>query len=152
MPTRVLYTVTGAQVANAGGYTVVITDALGQSVTSAQASLTVGTPGNGTGLIGDYYSSQLKTLIDPPTLERLDSTVNFNWGAGSPDASISSDTFTVRWTGFVQPFYSQTYTYTTTDDVLALGQRQLLVDKWVDQGYTEWSGTIALTASQKYPS
>jgi hypothetical protein len=146
-------TISGAQVADAGGYTVVITDALGQSLTSAQASLTVGIVGTGTGLIGDYYSSQAKTFVDPPTLERLDATVDFDWGLGSPDPNVSPDTFTVRWTGLVQPFYSQTYTfYTTTDDGVRLWVNgQLLIDKWVDQAPTEWSGTIALTANQKYP-
>jgi len=151
-PNSSSYTVSGAQVANAGGYTVVVTDALGQSVTSAQASLTVGTLGNGTGLIGDYYSSQAKTLLDPPTLERLDSTVNFDWGTGSPDPNISADTFTARWTGLVQPHYSQTYTfYTSTDDGVRLWVNgQKLIDEWVDQAPTEWSGTITLTADQKY--
>ena len=147
------YTVNNAQVANAGPYyTVVITDALGEVVTSQTASLTVGTLGTGTGLIGDYYSSQAKTLIDPPTLERVDSTVNFVWDVGSPDPSISVDNFTVRWTGLVQPLYSQTYTfYTTTDDGARLWVNgQLLIDKWVDQGGVEWSGTIPLTANQKY--
>jgi len=147
------YTVNDAQVANAGGYTVVVTDSLGQSVTSAQGSLTVGNVGNGTGLLGDYYSSQAKTFVNPPTLERLDPAVNFDWGIDSPDATISVDNFTVRWTGLVQPLYSQTYTFsTTTDDGARLWVNgQLLVDKWLDQGPTEWSGTIALTAYEKYP-
>jgi PA14 domain/Bacterial Ig-like domain len=146
------YTVNNAQVTQAGGYTVVITDSLGQIVTSQTASLTVGTLGTGTGLIGDYYSSQAKTFIDPPTLERLDATVNFDWGTGSPDPSITPTTFTVRWTGLVQPHYSQTYSfYTTTDDGARLWVNgQKLIDKWVDQAATEWSGTIALTANQKY--
>lgn len=79
--------------------------------------------------------------------------MNFDWGTGSPDPSISVDTFTVRWTGFVEPLYSQTYTfYTQTDDGARLWVNgQLLVDKWVDQGNIEWSNTIALTAHQKYP-
>jgi len=53
----------------------------------------------------------------------------------------------------VQPLYSQAYTfYTTTDDGTRLWVNgQLLVDKWVNQSVTEWSGTIALTANQKYP-
>jgi hypothetical protein len=146
------YTVNNAQVTQAGGYTVAITDSLGQIFTSQTASLTVGTLGTGTGLIGDYYTSQLKTFVDPATLERLDSTVNFDWGTGSPDPSISVDTFTVRWTGLVQPLYSQTYTfYTATDDGVRLWVNgQKLIDKWVDQGGTEWSGTIALAANQKY--
>jgi hypothetical protein len=27
---------------------------------------------------------------------------------------------------------------------------RLIIDKWIDQGPTEWSGAIALTASQRY--
>ena len=104
-------------------------------------------------MIGDYYSSQAKTFVDPPTLERLDPTVDFNWGAGSPDPSISTDTFTVRWTGLVQPLYSETYTfYTATDDGARLWVNgELIIDSWVDQALTEKSGSIALTANQKYP-
>ena len=109
--------------------------------------------GGGTGLTGDYYSNQLRTFINPPTLTRTDATVNFNWGTGSPDPSISVDDFTVRWTGAVQPPFTETYTfYTTTDDGVRLWVNgQLLINEWVDQGATEWSGSIGLVAGQKYP-
>ena len=78
--------------------------------------------------------------------------VNFDWGTGSPDPSIGADTFSVRWTGQVQPQYSETYTfYTTSDDGVRLWVNgQLLVDNWTDHGPTENSGTITLTANQKY--
>jgi hypothetical protein len=105
------------------------------------------------GLTGEYFSSQLETFTNPPTLVRVDPTVNFNWGTGSPDPSISSDFFTVRWTGAVQPQFNETYTfYTTTDDGVRLWVNgQLLVDKWIDQAATEWSGSISLIAGKKYP-
>ena len=52
------------------------------------------------------------------------------WGAGTPDPSIQPDTFSARWTGQVQPQYSETYTFTVTaDDGCALwinGQPQVL--------------------------
>ena len=78
--------------------------------------------------------------------------MNYDWGIGSPDPSISADTFTVRWTGQVQPLYSQTYTfYTTTDDGTRLWVNgQQLVDGWVNQAPTERSGTISLVSNQKY--
>jgi hypothetical protein len=145
-------TIANAQITDGGAYTVVITDVLGQTTTSAIAGLTVGNAGTGIGLNGDYYSSQLATFLNAPTLTRIDPTINFDFGTGSPDPSISADTFTVRWNGQVQPFYSQTYTfYTTTDDGVRLwvnGQR--LVNSWANQAPTERSGTIALTAGQKY--
>jgi hypothetical protein len=58
----------------------------------------------------------------------------------------------VQWTGAVEPQFSETYTFsTTTDDgVLWYVNGQLLVNEWVDQGPTTWSGTIALVAQQRY--
>jgi len=56
--------------------------------------------------------------------------VNFDWGGGTPDSSLGVDTFTTRWTGKVEPQYSQTYTfYTQTDDGVRLWVNgQLLID------------------------
>ena len=77
---------------------------------------------------------------DPATLVRMDTNINFNWGTGSPDPSISADNFTVRWTGSVQPQFNETYTfYTTTDDGVRLWVNgQLLIDEWVDQSATTY--------------
>ena len=144
-----------AQVTNGGAYSVVINDSGNWSVPSQDAILTVGTLGTGTGLTGDYYSSAtdgVNNFVGAPTLTRTDDTVNFDWAAGSPDPSITADYFMVRWHGKVQPFYSQTYTFTVrSDDGARLwvnGQR--IVDAWVGQVATDHSGTIALNANQKY--
>jgi len=143
--------IANAQITDGGAYSVVISDVLGQTITSSIAGLTIGTPGTGIGLNGDYYSFQTM-FQNMPTLTRIDPTVNFDFGAGSPDPSISVDTFAVRWSGQVQPFYSQTYTfYTTTDDGVRLwvnGQR--VINSWINQAATERSGNIALNAGQKY--
>lgn len=80
--------------------------------------------------------------------------MNFNWGTGAPDPSIGVDTFSVRWTGFVQSPLSQDTTFytTTSDDGVRLWVNgQLLIDNWTDHGPTENTGTIALTAGQKVP-
>jgi len=150
--TSTALTITNAQVSDAGAYTVRITDPLGLAALSPTAALTVANLGAGTGLNGDYYSSQSKTFAGLPTLSRVDPTINFDWGTGSPDPLISADHFTVRWAGQVQPLYSQAYTfYTRTDDGVRLWVNgQLVIDKWIDQSSTEWSGTIALQANQKY--
>jgi uncharacterized repeat protein (TIGR01451 family) len=144
--------VANAQLVDAGFYTVVVSNG-GGSVTSDQAQLVVTATavaaGNGAGLRGLYYNH---TDFSALRVSRLDGTVNFNWGSGSPDGSIGADQFSARWTGQVEPRYSQTYTfYTTTDDGARLWVNGvLLVDHWGDQGATEWSGAIALTAGQKY--
>jgi len=60
--------------------------------------------------------------------------------------------YSVRWTGQVQPLYSETYTfYANTDDGVRLWVNGvLLIDNWVNQGATEKSGSITLTGGQKY--
>eukprot|EP00211_Chloroparvula_japonica_P004211 CAMPEP_0119129772 /NCGR_PEP_ID=MMETSP1310-20130426/7377_1 /TAXON_ID=464262 /ORGANISM="Genus nov. species nov., Strain RCC2339" /LENGTH=673 /DNA_ID=CAMNT_0007120215 /DNA_START=128 /DNA_END=2146 /DNA_ORIENTATION=+ len=105
--------------------------------------------GFGTGLFGYYFdNADLTNLV----LARTDPSVDFDWTMGSPDPSVSPDTFSVRWVGYVQPQYSEIYSFfTTTDDGARLwvGGR-LLVDAWVDQGPVEHFGNISLTAFQKY--
>ena len=110
--------------------------------------------GEGAGLFGQYFSNHFPT--DPfsgsPTLVRVDAGLNFDWGAGSPDQSISSDHFTIRWTGSVVPQFDETYTFsTTTDDGVRLWVNgQSVIDKWIDQAPTTWNGSIALKAQQRY--
>jgi hypothetical protein len=103
----------------------------------------------GTGLKGEYFDN-----VDFTTLRvtRTDATVSFNWGSGAPDASLAADTFSVRWTGFVQPELGQTYTfYTQSDDGIRLWVNgQQIINNWTDHGPTENSGTITLMAGQRY--
>lgn len=103
----------------------------------------------GSGLYGVYYDNMDFTGT---SVSRTDPVVDFDWGNGAPIAGIGVDTFSVRWTGQIQIPTTGTYTFfTTSDDGVRLRVNgQLLVDKFIDQGPTEWSGTIALTAGQKY--
>jgi hypothetical protein len=116
--------------------------------------LNVTSIGGGTGLTGAYFSGQLETFNNPPTLVRTDATVNFDWGTGgAPDPSINGNLFTALWTGAVQPQFNETYHfYTTTDDGVRLWVNgQLIINEWMNQGAIEWNGTVALQAGQKYP-
>ncbi len=114
--------------------------------------------GNGTGLTGAYWSNVTSAAFTnvgfsvPPTLVRTDAVVNFSWTTNSPDPTISTDNFVVRWTGCVQPQFDETYTfYITSDDGERLWvNNQLLINQWTDHGATEFSGTIALKAQQLY--
>jgi hypothetical protein len=114
-------------------------------------SLSIGT---GNGLLGSYYSNQFSTnaFTGSPSLVRTDAVVNFNWVTGSPAPNISTDYFTVRWVGTVQPQFTENFTfYTKTDDGARLWvNNQLLIDKWVNQAATEWSGSLTLTANRLY--
>lgn len=112
------------------------------------AARPLGPRSGGTGLTGEYYDNLDFTRL---VMTRTDPAVDFDWSAGPPEPSMGQDTFSVRWTGQVEPLYTETYTfYTQTDDGVRLWvDGQLLVDQWVDQGATEWSGTIALPAGAR---
>ena len=152
------YTASNAQASDGGAYQVIITDSLGQSVSSAAASLIVGSAGTGDGLRGDYYNQlafigpPATPFTGPPAFSHVDPTVNFNWGTGSPDPTVNPDYFTARWSGKVQPFATQTHTlYIKSDDGSQLWvDGQLVVTNWATQGATERSGTIALNGGQLY--
>ncbi len=129
---------------------VVIRDLGGQTaISSVSVNVTSVPVGTGNGIRGVYYNN-----IDftGTSVTRIDPSVNFDWGTGSPDPAIGANTFSARWTGYVQPRYTETYTFiTTTDDGVRLYvNNQLIVDHFVDQGATEWTGTIALQAGQTY--
>jgi hypothetical protein len=101
------------------------------------------------GLLAQYYEG-----LDLTNLRqvRTDATVNFNWGQGSPIASLPPDNFSIRWSGQVRPRFSETYTfYTNSDDGVRLWVNgQLLVDRWVNQAPTEHASNITLAAGQLY--
>jgi hypothetical protein len=136
-----------------GTYTITAaaTDAKGAVTVSSSVTITVNPSlnGNGDGLSGNYFNGM---NFDSPAYSRKDATINFDWGTGSPDPSVNADQFSARWTGQIQPRYSETYTfYLNTDNGRRLWiNNQLIVDKWVDDWGIEYTGTIALTGGQKY--
>jgi beta-glucosidase len=102
------------------------------------------------GLQGEYFNN--KTLTAPSALTRVDSTVDFDWGTGSPATEINADNFSVRWTGTLTPTQTGDYQIgITTDD----GGRLFLdsvkiVDMWHDQAATTSVVTKTLTAGVAY--
>ena len=101
----------------------------------------------GSGLAATYFDS---TGLAGVAESRIDPTVDFSWGADSPDPSIPRSGFSARWTGTLVPESTGTYTfYTTTSDGVRLWVNdQLVIDHWSDQAATEWAGTADLTANQ----
>lgn len=105
--------------------------------------------GIGTGLRGEYYNNM--DLTDHK-FNRTDEVINFNWHKGSPHISIFPDSFSARWTGKIQPLYTENYTFYLTSDN---GRRlwingQLLIDEWVDDWDVTHETTIQLEAGKKY--
>ncbi len=101
----------------------------------------------GTGLRADYRDKW------GGHVSRTDTTINFNWGEGSPAPGIGTDHFTVAWSGQIDADYPENYTfYTSTDDGVRLWvDGKLLIDNWQENHKgKENKGTIFLQAGQKY--
>ncbi|GAH97739.1 unnamed protein product, partial [marine sediment metagenome] len=64
----------------------------------------------------------------------------------------NKDLCAVRWTGWVEARHSESYTfYTRTDDGVRLWvDGKLIIDRWVDQGASEYWNSVTLTAGTKY--
>jgi glucose/arabinose dehydrogenase len=105
--------------------------------------------GGSNGLAVTYYNNADFTGTN---VKRVDPTVDFDWAAGSPASAIGVEAFSARWTGQVLAPSTGTYTfYTQSDDGIRLWVNgQAIVDNWVAHSLTENSGTIALTAGQRY--
>ena len=106
-------------------------------------------PEQGQGLMGEYYNG---SNFDSFISERVDSTVYFNWGNSSPLSGMNNNNYSIRWTGQIEPLYSGEYTFYITSDN---GRRvwidnQLIIDKWISDWDIEYSGSITLSAGQKY--
>lgn len=104
----------------------------------------------GNGLLGMYYSNR---FLSGSILYRVDPSINFNWGKDSPMPGIGPNNFSIRWTGYILPKYSEIYTfYAQTDDGVRVWVNNVLViDSWFDHSATtEYSGRISLSANKKY--
>ena len=103
----------------------------------------------GGGIRGDYYKGMnFETYV----LTRTDKRIDFSWGANAPDAAVGVDSFSVRWTGEVEAAFTETYRfYARADDGVRLWVNGVqLVNAWIDQGATEYSGTVAMVAGNTY--
>jgi hypothetical protein len=97
--------------------------------------------------VGCYYNNIDFTGL---VLTRTDQAINFDWGTGSPDATIGPDTFSVRWEGDFDFAETGTYRFTvSTDD----GMRVYLdgtqiIDSWRDQAPTTYTADRLIAAGR----
>jgi uncharacterized repeat protein (TIGR03806 family) len=112
-------------------------------------------PGNGIGLLGAYYTNHTSAnpFTGAPVLVQTNPGVNFNWGTTGPSPLVGATNFTVRWTGMIQPQFTEPYRfYLTNDDGVRLYLNgQLVINDWNDKtAPTVISNTVALAAQQFY--
>jgi hypothetical protein len=91
---------------------------------------------------GTFVASRIEPRIDH---ERT-------WNSFWPGMVTHVELFSAQWTGYVQPLYTETYTFCSTNDdgVRLWIDGTLVVDYWTPQATTERCGAIALQAGQRY--
>jgi Protein of unknown function (DUF1800)/PA14 domain/CHRD domain/Bacterial TSP3 repeat len=129
--------------------------------TASNASIVIypsSTP-NGTGLTGQYFTNSSTTYsnsanFNPANLRltRVDTNIDFTWGNNTIPITNSGGHYTVRWTGQVQPEYSETYYFVAnTDDGVRLWVNDLLIiDSWITKSASDLTGSIALQGGVRY--
>lgn len=160
------YALNSIQLADAGLYTVVVSNTCNAGIaTSTDVQLAVYDPNvtpvtascgaRQNGLLGLYWTNQTSAnafTVNAPTWTNTDATVNFNYGTGGFNTTVwpaGTNRFTVRWFGQVQaPYDGQTYTFhVNSDDGARLWVNgQLLVDRWAT-GASEASGSTVLSSA-----
>jgi hypothetical protein len=102
------------------------------------------------GLRGEYFGTGNFT---DPQFARVDPLVNFSWGLDGPGRDIGPDHFSVRWTGLVEPKYSQDYTflYDADNEAELWVDGQLLPAIPYKKERPKDAKTIPLKAGQRYP-
>lgn len=102
------------------------------------------------GFEAEYFNN--REVAGPPVLDRVDETIDFRWGNGSPDPSINADDFSARWIGIITPDFSETYTFTTRSDdgIRVWIDDQQVIDNWSIHPPREDQGRLDLVAGQKY--
>ena len=170
------YSIASVGSADAGSYACTAIDSGGGRTTSSVALLYfVGdTTSDALGLRGDYYNAAAAPLTVPnamsgtPVLTRNDnvdgaSGIFFTWASGtSPDPSVNTTEYLIRWTGWVMPPLSDNYFFrTTSDDGVRLWIKTdgvnwaEILSLWTDHSATVSGSAVAtgypLTAGVHYP-
>lgn len=130
------------------GFEVITADTRGSNGSDGTNPSGGGSPGSG--LRGEYFAN--RDLSGTPAFTRIDPTVEFKWDNDSPDPRLPNDRFSVRWTGQIQPRFSESYVIRgRRDDGLRIWiDGQPILDEWnlADTEYT--SRPVTLTANHKH--
>lgn len=102
------------------------------------------------GLNAEYFTNM--HLEGKPAKVVVDKDVNFMWNDKGPFEDFPKDNFSVRWTGYLTPDKSETYTFDvgSDDGVRLYIDDELIINDWNDHAYLTNSFTKNLVAGQLY--
>lgn len=103
----------------------------------------------GNGLQAQYFDS---ANLSDAAIVRVDSSIDFDWGSGSPDGSINSDEFSVRWSGEIESQFTQSHSFivNASGGAKLWINGQLLLDSLNSESLTDETVTIDLVAGRSY--
>lgn len=94
---------------------------------------------------GEYWNNQ--SLSGTPVLCRNDVNLDFDWSSSSPASVVPSDHFSARWTRSIYYNAGRYRFHLKGDDGIRLWvDGNLIINQWRDQGFTEYTADIDLTA------
>ncbi|HVZ80914.1 MAG TPA: sugar-binding protein [bacterium] len=106
----------------------------------------------GDGLKGVYY---INTNLTNAAATVVDPIISYRWNGCPPQPGMSSTSFSVRWTGQVEPVYSEPYTFyaDVNGGVSVIVNGVVLVNQWTDKAppIFRYMGAVTLTAGVKVP-
>ena len=97
--------------------------------------------------LASYYAN--RTLTGTPATVRCETTINNNWGSGSPPGTgVGPNNFSVRWVGTRSFATTRSYTFTATadDGVRVYLDGTLVINQWKDQSPTTYTASRQVTA------
>ncbi|MBA3938461.1 MAG: FecR domain-containing protein, partial [Planctomycetes bacterium] len=141
---------TGIEV-GAGEYATIPYGSKGELVAKSIVSAPSVLVERGHGLKGEYFGN---LDLTPPTMfTRVDSSLSFDLGFDTPwQDDMRPSRFSVRWTGTIEPRFSERYSfYTRSDSGLRLFiDDHAIIDDWGHCAVCEKTGAIALQAGHRY--
>ena len=103
--------------------------------------------GSGDGLQGAY-----RDWTSGATVLRVDPTIDFDWGLGSPADGLGATNFSAAWEGVLEAQFNEPYTFhLISDDGSRLWlDGQKLIDTWSDHAALEATARMNLQAGHHY--
>ena len=125
-----------------------ITGAAGSIIPASNITEAPGTEKSG--FKAEYYNNT--RFNGDPALERVDKTIDFDWGNGSPADKINADKFSVRWTGkIIAPKTGTISINPKTDDGVRLYyEDELVIDDWNDHAPTVNTAKVDVEKGETY--
>ncbi|HCU07399.1 MAG TPA: hypothetical protein DF480_00245 [Clostridiales bacterium] len=107
------------------------------------------------GLLGEYYDESNLQNESALRMRRIDPRIAFNFGYEPPDEVIEPEDYSIRWTGYIRPTISGSYSFNTySDDGVRVSVNDtMVIDNWgfLSLAYSESDAPIYLQAGTYYP-